>query len=306
VSPSKPVRPQIVNELHRKTGGMMTAFRGMDSAEIDKIVRTALAEDLPDITSEAIFEAGERGRARFLMKASGVLAGLPFAEATFRAIDPTSSFEANANDGEDVNAGDVVAEVEASVIALLSGERTALNLLQRASGIATTTRMYVDAVKGTNAKIYDTRKTAPGLRALDKYAVLRGGGENHRIGLFDMFLIKNNHVDRAGSITNAVERIRRRGVPQQIMVEVRNMDELDEALALKPDFILLDNMSPSELRNAVERTAGAVPLEASGGVTLETIRAIAESGVDRISVGALTHSVRALDISMRVAPRLPQ
>jgi len=278
----------------------------MDAAEVDEVIRRALAEDLPDITSEAIFDAGERGRARFLMKAGGILAGLPFAEATFQAIDPTSSFEAKAKDGDEVEAGDVVAEVEASVIALLSGERTALNLLQRASGIATATRQYVDAVAGTRAKIYDTRKTAPGLRALDKYAVLCGGGENHRIGLFDMFLIKNNHIDRAGSIANAVERIRRRGMPQKIMVEVRDMRELDEALALKPDFILLDNMTPDELRRAVERTAGAVPLEASGGVTLESVRAIAESGVDRISVGALTHSVKALDISMRVAPSLPQ
>lgn len=276
-----------------------------ETAETAEIVRRALAEDLPDITSESIFEPEERGRARFLMKASGILAGLPLAEATFKAIDPTSSFAAKAKDGDAVEPGDIVAEVEASVIALLSGERTALNFMQRASGIATTTRRYVDAVKGTKAKICDTRKTAPGLRLLDKYAVRCGGGENHRIGLFDMFLIKNNHVDRAGSITAAVERIRRRGLPQQIMVEVRDMNELDEALALKPDFILLDNMSPDELRRAVERTAGAVSLEASGGVTLENVRAIAESGVDRISVGVLTHSVQALDISLRVAPRLP-
>jgi nicotinate-nucleotide pyrophosphorylase (carboxylating) len=272
----------------------------MDPAEIAEIVRRALAEDLPDITSESIFSPDERGRARFLVKAAGVLAGLPFAEAVFKALDKTSSFAARARDGDAVKSGDVVAEVEASVVALLSGERTALNLLQRASGIATTTKRYVDAVRGTGAKINDTRKTAPGLRALDKYAVRCGGGENHRIGLFDMFLIKNNHVDRAGSITNAVERIRRRGMPQKIMVEVRNFGELEEALGLEPDFILLDNMTPDELRRAVERTAGAVPLEASGGVTLESVRAIAESGVDRISVGALTHSVQALDISLRI------
>jgi nicotinate-nucleotide pyrophosphorylase (carboxylating) len=278
----------------------------MEPIDIDNVVRAALAEDLPDITSESIFDADERGSARFLVKTAGVVAGLPFAKAVFKAIDPTSSFNALKNDGDTVEPGDVVAEVEASVIALLSGERTALNFLQRASGIATTTRQYVDAVAGTRAKIYDTRKTAPGLRALDKCAVLQGGGENHRIGLFDMFLIKNNHVDRAGSITAAVERIRRRAMPQKIMVEVRDLRELDEALGLKPDFILLDNMSPAELRRAVERAAGAVPLEASGRVTLDSVRAIAESGVDRISVGALTHSVKALDISMRVAPRLPQ
>jgi nicotinate-nucleotide pyrophosphorylase (carboxylating) len=275
-----------------------------DPGEVEAIVRRALDEDLPDITSEAIFEPGDRGVARFLMKAPGILAGLPFAAATFRALGPGSVFTALTDDGEAVEAGDVVAEVSAPVIALLSGERTALNLLQRASGIATTTRRYVDAVAGTAAKIYDTRKTAPGLRALDKYAVRCGGGENHRLGLHDMFLVKNNHVDRAGSIRAAVERIRRRAiplqVPRQIMVEVRNEQELDEALALTPDFILLDNMSPAELRRCVERTGGRVPLEASGGITFETLRAVAESGVDRISIGALTHSVWALDISMRV------
>lgn len=272
----------------------------MDLEHIDAIVRRALDEDLPDITAELIFSPDERGRARFLMKATGVLAGLTFAEATFRAIDPTAELVQQAHDGDRVSEGDIVAEVSASVIALLSGERTALNFLQRASGIATTTRKYVDAVRGTNAKIYDTRKTAPGLRAFDKYAVVCGGGENHRIGLFDMFLVKNNHIDRAGSITAALERIRSRGMKQQIMVEVRTMAELDEALALRPDFILLDNMTPAELRHAVERTAGAVPLEASGGITLERVREIAETGVDRISLGALTHSVKALDISLRI------
>ncbi|MEA2568600.1 MAG: hypothetical protein QOI24_601 [Acidobacteriota bacterium] len=275
----------------------------MNKTVIESILRRAFEEDLPDITSESIFDADERGSAHFLIKAEGVLAGLDFAEATFRLLDPTSRFQRMADDGSAVKPGDIVAEVEATVIALLSGERTALNLMQRASGIATTTRRYVDAVRGTRAKIHDTRKTAPGLRALDKYAVKAGGGENHRIGLFDMFLVKNNHIDRAGSITAAVERIRRRGMPEPIMVEVRNMAELDEALALKPDFILLDNMNPTQLREAVERTNGAVPLEASGGVTLETVKAIAETGVDRISVGALTHSVRALDISMRTVEK---
>jgi len=268
--------------------------------DIDSIVRRALDEDLPDVTSEAIFEPGDQGRARFLMKASGILAGLAFAKRTFAAIDPAASFVARRKDGDQVEAGDVVAEVSASVIALLAGERTALNLMQRASGIATATRRYVDAVRGTKAKIYDTRKTAPGLRALDKYAVRCGGGENHRIGLYDMFLIKNNHIDRAGSITAAVERIRSRKMAQKIMVEVRNAAELDEALPLRPDFILLDNMSPAEMRAAVEHVAGAVALEASGGITIDNVREIAETGVDRISIGALTHSVMALDISMRI------
>jgi nicotinate-nucleotide pyrophosphorylase (carboxylating) len=268
--------------------------------DIDRIVRRALAEDLPDITSQAIFDPADRGHARFLIKASGVLAGLPFAKAVFAAIDASASFTALRDDGDAVKAGDVVAEVSASVIALLAGERTALNLMQRASGIATATRRYVDAVAGTKARIYDTRKTAPGLRALDKYAVRCGGGENHRIGLYDMFLVKNNHVDRAGSITAAVEKIRSTKASQKIMVEVRNAAELDEALAMHPDFILLDNMSPTEMRTAVARVNGAVALEASGGITIDTIRAVAETGVDRISVGALTHSVVALDISMRI------
>ncbi len=272
----------------------------MEQHDIDAIVRRALDEDLPDITSEAIFERDDRGHASFLVKAPGILAGLPFAAATFQAIDRETVFEAKRNDGDIVVPGDVVATVSGSVLTLLSGERTALNLLQRASGIATATRRYVEAVAGTKARIYDTRKTAPGLRLLDKYAVVCGGGENHRLGLYDMFLVKSNHIDRAGSLRAAVDRVRRREMPQKIMVEVRNQRELDEALALAPDFILLDNMSPAELRLSVEKTAGRVPLEASGGITMETLRAVAESGVDRISVGALTHSVVALDISMRI------
>ena len=272
----------------------------MDQRDIEAIVRRALDEDLPDITSEAIFSTADRGRARFLVKAPGVIAGLPFAEGAFRAIEKGAEFAARVKDGDRVKPGDVLAEVSASVVALLSGERTALNLLQRASGIATATRRYVDAVAGTRARIYDTRKTAPGLRTLDKYAVRCGGGENHRIGLYDMFLIKNNHIDRAGSITAAVDRVRQTRATQKIMVEVRDAQELEEALATRPDFILLDNMNPTQLRAAVERVGDAVPLEASGGITLENVRQIAETGVDRISIGALTHSVMALDISMRI------
>jgi nicotinate-nucleotide pyrophosphorylase (carboxylating) len=277
---------------------LMPEFLSRDAVE--PLIRRAFDEDLPDITSEAIFDSGQRGRARFIAKADGVFCGLVFAETTFALLDPTSSFRPVLNDGDRVKPRDVIAEVEAGVIALLSGERTALNLIQRASGIATATRHYVDAVSGTRAKVYDTRKTAPGLRLLDKFAVRCGGGENHRYGLHDMFLVKNNHVDAAGSITAAVERIRSKKMPQPVMVEVRDLAELDEALSLTPDFILLDNMSTETMAEAVRRTAGRVPLEASGGVTLQTIRAIAETGVDRISVGALTHSVMGLDISMRV------
>ena len=272
----------------------------MNHLDIELIVRRALREDLPDITSEAIFDPGETAAARLLVKAPGVLAGLPFASRTFHEVDPSSMFTLKHADGDVVEPGDVVAEVTGSVIGLLSGERTALNFLQRASGIATMTRRYVDAVRGTNARIYDTRKTAPGLRALDKYAVRCGGGENHRIGLYDMFLVKNNHIDRAGSIAAAVERIRATRHEQTIMVEVRDAAELDEAVAMHPDFILLDNMSPAEMRAAVTRVAGAISLEASGGITLDNVREIAETGVDRISIGALTHSVVALDISMKI------
>jgi nicotinate-nucleotide pyrophosphorylase (carboxylating) len=272
----------------------------LSSDDVAPLIRRAFEEDLPDITSEAIFDGSQRGRARFIAKAEGVFCGLLFAETTFALLDPTSSFKPVIGDGDRVKPRDVIAEVEAGVIALLSGERTALNFIQRASGIATATRRYVDAVSGTRAKIYDTRKTAPGLRLLDKFAVRCGGGENHRYGLHDMFLVKNNHIDAAGSITAALERIRAKKMPQPVMVEVRDLAELDEALSLNPDFILLDNMSVETMSEAVRRTGGRIPLEASGGVTLQTIRAIAETGVDRISIGALTHSVTGLDISMRI------
>ena len=301
MSPSKPVRPQVVNELVMQNGSHAARISTvMDRDDIAPIVRRALEEDLPDITSEAIFTPRDRGTAAFVIKASGILAGLDFAEETFAELDDSSEFIRHVDDGATVRPGDVVAEVSATVIALLSGERTALNFMQRASGIAATTRRYVDAIAGTKAKIYDTRKTAPGLRILDKYAVKCGGGENHRIGLHDMFLVKNNHIDRAGSIAGAIERIRSRGLGQKIMVEVRDMRELDEALAETPDFILLDNMTPDQIRDAVARTAGRAILEASGGITLENVRQYAEAGVERISIGALTHSVKALDISMRV------
>lgn len=272
----------------------------LNPGEIDQIVQRALAEDLPDITGEAIFPPLERGRARLVAKENGIVAGLAFARAVFTALDPAARVEPLRSDGSVVAAGEAIAVVEATVRALLSGERTALNLLQRASGIATATRRYVEAVGGTRARIYDTRKTAPGLRALDKYAVRVGGGWNHRLGLHDMFLIKNNHIDRIGSLRKAVEKVRASGKRAAVMVEVRSLEELGEALAAGADSLLLDNMDPAMLREAVRRAGGRIPLEASGGVTLENVRAIAETGVDRISVGALTHSVRALDISMRM------
>ena len=272
----------------------------MERSDIAAMVRRALEEDLPDITAEAIFAPADRGRASFIIKAPGVLAGLPVAAETFAELDEEAVFFPLRKDGDLVEPGDVVAEVTASVIALLSGERTALNFMQRASGIAAATKRYVDAVAGTKAKIYDTRKTAPGLRLLDKYAVKCGGGENHRLGLHDMYLVKNNHIDRAGSIQAAVDRIRARKVVAKIMIEVRNMYELDQALEQRPEYILLDNMTPAQTREAVQHTDGRAVLESSGGITLENVRQYAEAGVDRISIGALTHSVQALDISMRI------
>jgi nicotinate-nucleotide pyrophosphorylase (carboxylating) len=272
----------------------------LDREAIRRLVQRALDEDLPDITSQAIFEPADRGKAEFVIKAPGVIAGLEFAELTFATLDSSARFIAKVEDGATVKPGDAIGEVTASVIALLSGERAALNFMQRASGIATMTRRFVEAVSGTKAKIYDTRKTAPGLRLLDKYAVAIGGGENHRFGLNDMYLIKNNHIDRAGSIKGAMERVRSRKSSEKIMVEVRNAAELDEALPLRPDYILLDNMTNDEMRAAVKSAAGRVRLEASGGITLDNVRAVAETGVDRISIGTLTHSVQALDISMRI------
>lgn len=270
------------------------------TTDVEDLVERALAEDLPDITAEAIFEAKERGQASFVCKRDGVVAGHVFSRAVFSVLDGSADYEIVIEDGSAVSAGTTIARVEGTVRALLSGERTALNLLQRASGIATLTREFVRRVEGTGAAIYDTRKTAPGLRALDKFAVVAGGGRNHRYGLHDMYLIKNNHIDRAGSIAAAVERVRARGTAHKIMIEVRNQAELEQALVARPDFILLDNMGLDELRQSVRRTAGQCPLEASGGVNLDTVRAIAETGVARISVGALTHSVTALDISMKI------
>jgi nicotinate-nucleotide pyrophosphorylase (carboxylating) len=267
---------------------------------IETVVELALKEDLPDITSEAIFSPDEPGRARFIARAPGIVAGLPLARAVFAFLDRESGFSVIRPEGSTVSDGEVIAEVEGTVRALLSGERTALNLMQRAAGIATMTRRYVEAVAGTAAQIVDTRKTAPGLRLVDKYAVAVGGGLNHRIGLFDMFLVKNNHIDRAGSIDMAIRRIRATGRSEPLMVEVRNLEELEEAVAGGPDYILLDNMTVEAMSEAVRRVGGRIPLEASGGIELETIRAVAESGVDRISIGALTHSVRALDISFRI------
>lgn len=263
----------------------------------------ALWEALPrrDVTSAATLERESALNGQITTKTGGVVAGLPVFAAIFALIDPDLKFSAHHADGDVIAIGAQVAAVHGPGAALLTAERTALNYLGRMSGIATLTRQYVEAVAGTPAVILDTRKTAPGLRLFDKYAVRMGGGQNHRMGLFDMVLIKDNHIDGAGSITATVERVRtQHGNQYPIEVEVKTLAELDEALRLAPTRMMLDNMSVEMMRQAVEITAGAVPLEASGNVSLQTVRAIAETGVDYISVGALTHSVPVLDVSMRL------
>ena len=269
---------------------------------IEPVVRAALAEDLGragDITSQACVDPEARLQVQFAVRQGGVIAGLDCARLAMAAMDPTLRFSAQRRDGDQVEAGEVLARVEGNARAILAAERTALNLLGRLSGVATLTRAYVDAVAGTRAKIVDTRKTTPGLRMLEKYAVRCGGGVNHRFGLDDAILIKDNHVAAAGGVGRALERARTSaGHLVQIEVEVDSLDQLDEALAHAPDVIMLDNFSLGDLREAVGRTDGRVRLEASGGVNLQTVRAIAETGVDVISVGALTHSAAVLDIGL--------
>ncbi len=277
----------------------------IDDSILLPVIRRALEEDLPDITGDAIFEKNDLGAAQVLVKEDGVIAGLRAIELTVHELDPEAVVELLASDGDSVEAGTVVARVNGKVRALLAAERTLLNIIQRASGVATMTRRFVDRVEGTAAKIADTRKTIPGLRLFDKAAVAAGGGTNHRLGLHDMFLVKDNHVDRAGGIRPAIEGARSSGIDRPLMVEVRSLEELEEALEASPDFVLLDNMSPATMREAValrdRRSRSRVVLEASGGITLETVREVAETGVDRISVGALTHSAPALDISMKMS-----
>jgi len=269
--------------------------------EVERIVRTALEEDigLGDITTEATVERGVKARAQLVAKEDFVLAGLDVAARVFTALDPSVAFEKLKEDGEKVARGEVLAWIRGDARVLLQGERVALNLLQRMCGIATLTSRFVEAVRGTSAVIVDTRKTVPGLRVLDKYAVRMGGGRNHRTSLYDGVLIKENHVAAAGGIAAAVARARRRiSHVLKIEVETRNLDEVREALEAGAEAILLDNMDHAQLREAVVLIAGRAVSEASGGVSLETVRDIAETGVDVISVGALTHSCRAADISM--------
>ena len=269
-------------------------------AEISRYISRALEEDIGpgDVTTNTIVPADASLRGRIVARQDGVVAGLEIAKQAMLALSTRVNFVAEVREGEKVTRGTVLANIDGSARALLTAERTALNFLGRMSGIATLTRKFVNAVSGTKAIILDTRKTAPGLRLTDKLAVRLGGGQNHRTGLFDMILIKDNHIDFAGSITAAVQRARASGTTLEIEVETRSLDNVREALALNVKRILLDNMSPQTMREAVAICEGRAKLEASGNVTLDNVLEVARTGVDYISVGALTHSPKVFDVSL--------
>ena len=274
-------------------------------ASIQTLVQLALAEDLGaagDVTSQAIISTDATLQGHIVAKASGVISGLPVLFTVYQCIDPDVEINLNVRDGQVVTTGTVICTLAGRAQSLLTGERTALNFLQRLSGISTLTRQFVDAAAGTGAVILDTRKTTPGWRLLEKYAVRMGGGQNHRIGLYDAVMLKDNHIAAAGSVTRAVEQVRAyppaQGLP--IIVEVETLAQLAEVLPLKVDQVLLDNMDTPTMRRAVEMTAGQVALEASGNMSLERVAEVAATGVNFISVGALTHSAPAFDLSMRL------
>jgi len=273
----------------------------LDPEAYRDLVRRALAEDVGsgDITTTAIVPAGLRARALLLARADAVIAGLDVAAAVFAAVDSGVRVVKLMDDGSRCRPGDSLARVEGQASSILTAERTALNVLQHLSGIATLTRRFVDAAAG-RCTILDTRKTTPGLRALQKYAVRCGGGVNHRLGLHDAVLIKDNHIRIAGGVGEAVRRVRARGITQAVEVEAQSLADVDAAMAANVDTIMLDNLSEAEMRSAVERIAGRARVEISGGVTLETLPALATIGADVVSVGALTHSAAAIDISLEM------
>jgi len=269
--------------------------------EIDTIIEAALKEDMPDgdVTSESLVPPESVSKAILLVKEDGILAGIDVAVRVFWKIDPHVVFDKNVEDGSSIRAGDTLARIEGPSISLLKGERTALNFLQRMSGIATLTQKFVKSLERSQTQILDTRKTTPSLRSLEKYAVKMGGGTNHRLNLSDMVLIKDNHLKIVGNISEAVKRARDSVGPDlKIEIETTTLEEVKEAVRSGADMIMLDNMSPKRMREVVEWVDGKVPLEASGNVKLSTIKEIASSGVDFISVGGLTHSYQSLDISM--------
>jgi nicotinate-nucleotide pyrophosphorylase (carboxylating) len=272
------------------------------SPDIIACIRRALDEDLTaaDVTTNAIFPPDSTAKARITAKQHGIVAGLDVAKTAFLLLDGQMKFDSSFVEGANVQVDDVLLMIAGSARALLTGERTALNFLGRMSGIATFTRQFVDAVSGTQAVIIDTRKTAPGLRALDKLAVKRGGAQNHRMNLNEMVLIKDNHIDYAGSLPEALRRVRESSNNLEIEVEARTVSDVRQAIGLGVKRILLDNMNISELREAVAINSGRAKLEASGNVTLENVREIARTGVDFISVGALTHSSKGFDASLEL------
>jgi nicotinate-nucleotide pyrophosphorylase (carboxylating) len=271
-------------------------------SSVTNLIRCALEEDTGpgDITSFLLIPEENKSRALYLAKGTFVLAGLPFAREVFRLLDPSMAFKTFHGDGAEVRKGDTIAEVSGKTRGILAGERVSLNILQRLSGIATLTSKYVDRIKGLKAKIVDTRKTNPCQRFMEKYAVRTGGGTNHRFGLFDGILIKDNHIETVGSIKEAVKRAKTCHHLSRIEIEVDNIHGLKEAIAAGADIIMLDNMSISEMKKAVKTAQGRVILEASGSIKLKNVREIAETGVDLISVGALTHSAQAADISLKI------
>jgi len=275
----------------------------LDKALFRELVRRALAEDMGwgDVTTEGTIEDGQRGHGRLLAKQDCVIAGLDVAEEAFLQLDPASVMVRHRQDGDACAAGTLVAEVTGRARALLTAERTALNFMQRLSGIATLTRRYVDAARGSSLVVLDTRKTTPTLRALEKYAVRAGGGTNHRLALDDGILIKDNHITLAGGVRAALDRMRSAGEDMLVEVEVRTLDELQQALEAGASRILADNMDLATLAETVRRARGRAQVEVSGGVTLERIPEIAATGADFVSVGALTHSAPAVDLSFKIA-----
>jgi len=278
----------------------------MNIPGLEKIILNALAEDSGegDITTLATISDEISGKGEFLVKQDGIIAGLDVLETLFKLAAPDLKFVKNTKDGSLVKYGEIVAEITGKASSMLTLERTALNFLQRMSGIATMTGIFVEKIKHTKTKILDTRKTVPGLRGIDKLAVKTGGGTNHRIGLYDMFLIKDNHIAVAGSVTKAVKACKEfrvsKNISCKIEVETTSLEEVEEALNCEPDFIMLDNFQVDKMKEAVKLINGKCLVEASGGIDLNTIKEIAETGVDFISVGALTHSVKALDISLEI------
>ena len=276
----------------------------LNSIYVDNLIKTALLEDINylDTTTDYLIDEEQENSAKFLAKSDGILCGIEVALRVFEILQP-NGFETKIykHDGDKLKKGDIIAEIHGKTRTILKGERTALNLIQHMSGVATATNKAVELVKGTNASIADTRKTLPGLRPIQKYAVTVGGGRNHRYNLSDAAMLKDNHIDAGGGIANAVAKLKKRlGHMTKIELEVRNLDELKQALAADVDVIMLDNMTPEMMKEAVKITDGKALLEASGNITDETLKEVAQTGIDIISMGALTHSVTAFDISLKI------